>query len=52
MSKHEKLLLKIISGTSDSNIQFDELCIFLKHLNFVMRIKGSHHVFRREGIAE
>jgi hypothetical protein len=52
MGKHEKLLLKIISGTSDTNIQFDELCNFLKHFDFAMRVKGSHHIFRREGVAE
>lgn len=52
MSKYEKLLLKIISGTSDTNTQFEELCNFLKHLGFVMRVKGSHHIFRREGIIE
>jgi len=52
MGKHEKLLLKIIGGASDANIQFDELCNFLKHLDFAMRVKGSHHIFRKEGIAE
>ncbi len=52
MGKQEKLLLKIVSGTSDANIQFDELCSFLKHLDFAMRVKGSHHLFRKEGIAE
>ena len=52
MGKYEKLLLKIIGGASDANIQFDELCNFLKHLDFAMRVKGSHHIFRKEGIAE
>jgi hypothetical protein len=52
MGKHEKLLLKILSGTSDANIQFEDLCSLLKHLGFDVRIKGSHHMFRKEGIVE
>lgn len=52
MGKHEKLLLKILSGASDANIQFEDLCNLLKHLGFDMRIKGSHHIFRKEAIIE
>ena len=52
MGKHEKLLLKILSGTSDANIQFEDLCSLLKHLGFDMRIKGSHHMFRKEAVIE
>jgi hypothetical protein len=52
MGKHEKLLLKILSGTSDANIQFEDLCSLLKHLGFDMRVKGSHHMFRKEAVIE
>ena len=52
MGKHEKLLLKILRGASDKNISFSELCNLLKHLGFVERIRGSHHLFRKEGITE
>jgi hypothetical protein len=52
MSKYEKLLLKILSGTSDANIEFEDLCNLLKHLGFEMRVKGSHHIFRKEGMIE
>ncbi|MCR4321930.1 MAG: type II toxin-antitoxin system HicA family toxin [Candidatus Brocadiaceae bacterium] len=52
MGKHEKLLLKILSGTSDANIQFEDLCSLLKHLGFDMRVKGSHHMFRKEAVTE
>jgi predicted RNA binding protein YcfA (HicA-like mRNA interferase family) len=50
MGKHEKLLLKILSGTSDANIQFDDLCKLLKHIGFDMRVRGSHRIFRKEGV--
>jgi len=52
MGKHEKLLLKILSGTSDANIHFEDLCNLLKNLGFEERIRGSHHIFRKEGIVE
>lgn len=52
MGKYEKLLLKILSGTSDANVHFDELCDLLKSYGFEERIRGSHHIFRREGVIE
>jgi len=52
MGKQEKLLLKILSGISDANISFEDLIGLLKDIGFVMRIRGSHHNFRREGITE
>jgi len=52
MSKTKKLLLQILQGTSDANIQFDTLCALLRHLEFSERIKGSHHIFFRDDIDE
>lgn len=52
MGKYEKLLLKILGGTSDANIDFEDLCTLMKNLGFEMRVKGSHHIFRKEGVVE
>ncbi len=52
MSKHEKVLLKILHGSSDANISFNDLFNLLKTLGFEERIRGSHHVFRKKGIIE
>lgn len=52
MGKYDKLLLKIILGSSDANISFDELRELLKRLGFQERTRGSHHVFRKEGVEE
>ena len=52
MSKHAKLLEKILLGTADSNIPFDGLCALLERLGFVMRGRGSHHIFHMEGVEE
>lgn len=39
-------------GTSDANIPFEPLCQLLRNLGFDERIRGSHHIFSREGIEE
>jgi len=52
MGKQQKLLLQILSGTSDANIPFDGLCGLLKYLGFEERIRGSHHIFTKDVIEE
>lgn len=52
MSKHEKLLIKILRGTSDKNIDFEGLRNLLLRLGFEERIKGSHHILTKEDIEE
>lgn len=52
MGKHEKLLIQILRGTSDANIPFNGLCSLLKHLGFDERIRGSHHIFTKDGVDE
>ena len=52
MSKYEKLLFKVLRGTSDANISYNELCGLVKRFGFEERSRGSHHVFRKEGIEE
>jgi hypothetical protein len=48
----ESVLLRVLRGTSDANIRFNELRALLLRLGFVERIKGGHHIFTREGVAE
>ncbi|MGE5443709.1 MAG: type II toxin-antitoxin system HicA family toxin [Ignavibacteriales bacterium] len=52
MGKYDKLLLRILRGTSDANIPFDDLCQLLRRMRFEERIRGSHHIFRKRGIEE
>jgi hypothetical protein len=44
MGKKEKILLKILRGTSDANISFNDLCLLLYYLGFDERVKGSRHI--------
>jgi HicA-like toxin of HicAB toxin-antitoxin system len=52
MSKHEKLLERLRDPQRDASWDFAELCHLLVRLGFEMRVSGSHHFFRRPGIAE
>ncbi len=52
MSKFDKLILKLLSGNSDKSFNFDDLVKLLLDLDFNVRIKGSHHIFTKENVAE
>jgi predicted RNA binding protein YcfA (HicA-like mRNA interferase family) len=52
MSSREKLLTQICDGRSDANIAFEDLCNLLLHLGFELRVRGSHHLFRKADIVE
>lgn len=52
MSKFDKILIKILNGLSDKNIEFSELLNLLLSLGFQLRVKGSHHILSKEGIDE
>jgi hypothetical protein len=52
MTQLGKLLERILRGTSDASIPFADLCLLLQRLGFDERIRGSHHIFAREGIDE
>lgn len=52
MVSREKLLARLLRGTSDANIPFDALCRLLRDLGFEERVKSSHHIFTLEGIPE
>jgi virulence-associated protein VapD len=52
VAKYEELLLRILRGTSDANISFNDLRQLLRRLGFEERIQGSHHIFRKAGVEE
>lgn len=52
MGQQEKLLARVLSGTSDANINFKQLCRLLQHLGFRERVSGSHHNFAMRGVRE
>lgn len=53
MTRHAKVLLRVLRGTSDAAIDFDDLCGLLRRLGFTERRRGgSHRIFVREGVEE
>jgi len=52
MSKYDKLLPQILTGAAEANIAFLDLCRLMRRLGFEERIRGSHHLFRKDGVEE
>ena len=52
MSKASKIEIQILSGKADANIDFNDLCRLLANYGFDERIKGSHHIFTKDGVEE
>ena len=52
MSKLEKIRDKVLRGTSDANINFEDLRQLLNKIGFDERIRGSHHIFTKNDVME
>jgi hypothetical protein len=52
VGKHDKTKDRVKSGTSDANVSFDDLAACLEYHGFQKKIKSSHHIFTRKGVAE
>lgn len=52
MAKYDDLLSRILRGTADANIPFNQLCHLLKRHGFAERIRGDHHIFTKDGVEE
>ncbi len=52
MTRSGRLLSRVLQGTADANIRFEELRHLLIRFGFVERIRGDHHIFTRQGVEE
>ena len=52
MSKKQRLLEQILGGRADANIPFGGICRLLLDFGFRDRVKGSHHIFVKDGVDE
>jgi predicted RNA binding protein YcfA (HicA-like mRNA interferase family) len=52
LAKNEKTLEQVLSGRSDANVRFEDLCTLLLAFGFAERTRGSHHMFGKPGIEE
>lgn len=52
MVSRNKILQRLLRGTSDADIPFASLCALLRDLGFEERIRGSHYIYTMRGIPE
>ena len=52
VDKNQQLHARVLEGRSDANINFADLRRLLIWLGFEERIRGSHHIFRKQGVRE
>ena len=52
MPRRSRALNRVLSGSADRNIRFQDLCSLLVALGFTERVKGSHHIFTRPDVEE
>lgn len=49
---NQKIYNKVMAGNSDNNIRFTDFRNLILSFGFVERIKGDHHVYKRDDIPE
>jgi predicted RNA binding protein YcfA (HicA-like mRNA interferase family) len=52
MAQIDKVLERVLRGTADANIEFNDLCKLLESLGFKGRVRGSHHIYFKDGVEE
>jgi hypothetical protein len=50
--RYARLRQRILGGRADANIRFDDLRTLLRRMGFTERIRGSHHIFVKDGVVE
>ena len=52
MSRLQRAALRVLDGSADQNTRFADIRSILLALGFAERIRGSHHIYSREGIVD
>lgn len=52
MTSPLKTLAKVLRGSSDANVRFNDLRRMLRAMRFDERIRGGHYIHTRSGIIE
>ncbi len=47
-----RFLKRLMSGQSDTDIAFDDLCSLLKRLGFQVHVHGDHYIFTKDDVIE
>ncbi len=52
VTQSSKLVRRLLTARADANWTFADLALLLRLLGFQERVRGSHHIFSRAGVAE
>jgi hypothetical protein len=52
LARSDRILDVVLRGTSDANVPFEGLRRLLQRLGFAERMRGSHHIFWKDGVEE
>jgi predicted RNA binding protein YcfA (HicA-like mRNA interferase family) len=52
MARQEKLLQQLADPAQDANWRFQDITGLLLVLGWEMRVRGSHHFFRKDGVRD
>ena len=52
MSRQQKIMLAILSGTQDKSIMFSDLQALLNRIGFQCRSRGDHFIYTKDGVEE
>lgn len=52
MAHPRRVINRVLSGAADRNLRFSDLRGLLVSLGFAERVRGSHHIYTRDGVAE
>ena len=52
MNEHDKLLDRMMQGTSDGRFWFHGMCSLLRKLGFQEHIRRNRHIFTKDNIEE
>lgn len=52
MAKLTRTQARVLSGTADTNLRFEDVRQLLFGLGFSERVRGDHHIYTRPGLSE
>ena len=52
MARASRVLARVLSGTADQNLRFEQVKGLLLSLGFDLRVRGSHHIFSCSDVEE
>jgi predicted RNA binding protein YcfA (HicA-like mRNA interferase family) len=52
MSQRQKFMAQLLNPANSANLDFTALVNLLLYFGFEQRVRGSHHIFTKDGVEE